>query len=427
MATMVNRRKAGSAVAIIILVAALLCGFASPGIRGGIANALDGGDDPRTTAGVVYHNDLAQIDEDPHNNYNFTGDNSKGQNPFEEAVAAVEAGEVGSVQEWVFRINPDTGRAEGELPRRTNPHDGAEYDPALLAALCVDAESRTGVVILTDEQGELIGRRADVAHLHFLQDRDYACVCYDKLENLWIHAGAVHVEVLNGYTSSMYMVPDGLEGDKPSVTVYDSTNTGGHAIIFDLGDKPGQLRYRIECGFQPIDVEEYWPTPDTPPHPDYPEPPTPPEPEPYLEPKDPDLGYQHRNPDNPDVGGGPNHDSDTTQTTDPDPEHTSPDVYTPPAPPTDDKPSGSDGGSSSSHSDASTGTHSGSQTVDQTHGTTETYTDPDTGKQESGTVQAGDGRDHGDMAQHVEEHPATVEPGANPDDNSGNGECGPME
>lgn len=421
------KKRAAAFIVVILLLSSsvLLCGFADPTIRGSIAKALSGEGNPRGSQEIEYYNDRAQIDKDPNNNFNFSGDNAQGQNPYEEAIAAVEAGEVRTVQEWTFSIDPNTGKAAGELSRHANPHDGRRYDPSFLAAICVDAESRTRVTILKDEAAQPIGRRADVAHLHFLEDREYACACYDKLEDMWIHAESVHAKELTTYTSSMYMYPDGLDGDKPSVTVRNSTNAGGHVIIFDLGGGV-QLKYRIECGFQPIDVEEYWPAPDVPPVPDNPEPPTPPTPEPptptptppmptpTLKPKDPNVGPQGQHPDNPDYGGGSY--TDETVTDDPHPERNSPDAYVAPDPPAPEPPNG---GSASG---------SGSPTVDHDNGRQETYTDPDTGQQDTGTVQAGDGRDHGDFAQQVDDHPATVEPGADPapttnDPSPGNDEC----
>ena len=120
---------------------------------------------------------------------------------------------------------------------------------------------------------------------------------------------------------------------------------------FDLG-KPGIVKYRLECGYQPIDTP-YWPTPDIPPINDNPTPtpdpdptptptpnptptpdpdPTPtPTPNPTPEPKDPNAGPQGQVPDNPDYGGGANDPDKTDKTQTPEP--TSPSTYTPPAPP----------------------------------------------------------------------------------------------
>ena len=317
-----------------------------------------------------------------------------------------------------------------ELVARTDPENSDRPSAALLAELSLDAENREsneghtlGITILDRNQNAPMVDRPNEAQRDFKHDDAYAIEAFTKLHAIWESAEEVWIEDLNDYDSSFYMIHDGylIDGElNPLVVGRHSHNSGGHCICFKVRIKDTDefviRRYRLECGFQPINPE-YFPIPDTPPVPDNPEPYTPepdePEPDPYLEPKDPEQGYQHRNPDNPDVGGGPNHDNDTTVTQDPDPEHTSPDTYTPPAPPTEDKPSG--GGSKP---DASSGTHSGSQTVDN-----------DNGKQESGgTVQAGDGKDHGDFSQHVDSHPAPVEQHANPEptqDNPspGNDEC----
>ena len=135
--------------------------------------------------------------------------------------------------------------------------------------------------------------------------------------------------------------------------------------------------------------------------------------------KDPDAGPQGQtdddDPGTEDFGGGQNHDPITDITDEP----TAPPSYTPPEPPqpettepsVDAPPTTSDG-----HPDASAGTDTGSQIIDDTDGTVETHTDPDTGQQQEYEVVAGDGTDHGDLGQIQQDHDAdTVEPAVQDD------------
>ena len=421
--TYTRRRNAG-VVVMLLLVAAVFCGFASPGIRGGIAATVDS----TTEAFCTYYNNRANADGNDGNNFWFDGEDENGNNTYQAAEKAVKDGSAPDVLTYLY--TNDDGKLGGEYIRRINPHDGStDWDPALLAAHCTHVENVTGVTILTDEQDKPIARRPDAAHLHFLKDREYAEACYDKLVEMYKKA-SVGVQEINSYTSAMYMWNNGLEGNKPAVIVRSTENAGGHMLVFNFGDKVGVVKYRIECGFQPIDIT-YVPIPDTPPIPDNPEPqPDPPsgrdpEPTPEPGPAPTPTPLESKNPDG-GTGGGPNADNRKTDTAEPNTEN-SPDEYVAPAPPSEDKPSGG-GDSPTEKPDASSGTRSGSQTVDHDNGRQETYTDPDTGAQDTGTVQAGDGRDHGDFAQQVDDHPATVEHGADPapttdEPSPGNDEC----
>ena len=327
-----------------------------------------------------------------------------------------------------------------ELLARTDPQNSNRPSAALLAELALDAENRTsnkghtlGVTILDRNQNAAMADRPNEAQRDFWRNRDYAIEAFAKLKAIWESAEEVYVENLNGYESSFYMVHNGwlIDGElSPLVVARHSHNAGGHFICFKVRIKDTDeyvvLRYRLECGFQPIEPE-YFPVPNVPPVPDNPEPPTPtPEPPtPTPTPPTPTpTPLESKNPDG-GTGGGPNADNRKTDTTEPNTGH-SPDEYIAPAPPSEDKPSGGD--SPTEKPDASSGTRSGSQTVDHDNGRQETYTDPDTGAQDTGTVQAGDGRDHGDFAQQVDDHPATVEQHADPapttdNPSPGNDEC----
>ncbi len=263
-----------------------------------------------------YYNDMVNEDDIGTNNFNF------GPNRKVWAEEAIANGEAENVQDFIAKSD-----GTGDF------FDSIRNDPALLAAIALDMDETLNFdePILVDEQTVLIGKRADEAHQHFLKDPEYWERAYNLVKERLL-LGEISLKDINSYTSSMYMYPDRLEGDKPSVIVRDSQHAGGTFLQFDLGEKVGVVKYRIECGYQPVDTP-YWPTPPEPPIPDNPEPtpePEPePEPEPTPEPKDPEAGPQGQVPDNPEFGGGENHENNEEIT----PEPTSPESYTPPAPP----------------------------------------------------------------------------------------------
>ena len=387
------RRGAIRSVLALLLVACL----AVPAVRGvfeAAAQAIEGIE-------VHYFNDDVQDDNIDTNNYNF------GPDRYKSASEAVADGKAAKVVEYIA-----TKEGTGDF------FESIKVDPALCAAIALDMDERLAFdeKILTDEQDVVIGQRADAAHLHFLKDHAYWERAV-KMITERLTSGEISIQEINDYTSSMYQWHNGLEGNKPAVIVRNSHNSGGHFVQFNLG-KPGVVRYRLECGYQPVDVD-YWPTPDKPPIPDNPEPPTPPD-EPELEPKDPDAGPQAQIPeDTPgydDFGGGQNHDPITEITDEP----VSPPSYTPPEPPqpittepdVDAPPQTSDG-----QRDASADTDTGSVIIDTTDGTVETHTDPDTGQSQEYEVVAGDGTDHGDLGEIQQEyHDAdTVEPAVEDD------------
>lgn len=363
------RRGAILSVLALLLVACL----AVPAVRGVFEAAA------QTIKGIEVHyfNDDVQDDNIDTNNYNF------GPDRYKSASEAVADGKAAKVVEYIA-----TKEGTGDF------FESIKVDPALCAAIALDMDERLAFdeKILTDEQDVVIGQRADAAHLHFLKDHAYWERAV-KMITERLTSGEISIQEINDYTSSMYQWHNGLEGNKPAVIVRNSHNSGGHFVQFNLG-KPGVVRYRLECGYQPVDVD-YWPTPDKPPIPDNPEPPTPPD-EPELEPKDPDAGPQAQIPDDTpgkeDFGGGQNHDPITTITDEPQ----SPSSYTPPEPPKAEptKP----GKTSDGKPDASTGTQSGSQTVDHDNGTTETH-----GGQEYDVV-AGDGQNHTDLGEVQQQH-----------------------
>ena len=392
--------------AIALIFAFVIAAFAIvPQMRGTIVRAISGGDKD-----IVYFNNLVQEDSDPNNNYCF-GPNRKAA-----ADKAVKDGKVESVEAYIAKTD-----GTGDF------FESIEVDPALCAAIAVhmDESLRLDEKILKDEQDELIGQRADKAHLHFLRSQEY----WDKAVELIkknLETSEIKIEKLSTYTSAMYMWNAKLEGDKPSVIRRDTTLAGGTMVIFDLGEK-GIIKLRLECGYQPVNIY-YWPAPkDAPEVPDNPtepttqpsttEPTTQPTTEPTtrpetttLQPKNPTAGPQGQDPTNPDFGGGPNHDNVTELT----PEPTSPTKYTPPTPPTTEPSTTKKQTPTPSTTQPST-TSSGSKIVDDSQGKTETRVakDPDTGKTTTKTyeVVAGDGttRQNLDEVQESHHSSSTVE------------------
>ncbi len=315
------RRGAFLSVLALFLVACIV----APPIEGAFAsatNAIKGIE-------VHYYNNDVQDDGVDANNYNF------GPDRYAAAVEAVKSGAAVSILDYIAK----------------DFFESIAVDPALCAAIAFDMDERLAFddKILVDEQNELIGQRANKAHLHFLRKHAY----WERVVKLIVErltSGEKELIEIVGYTSSMYQHHNGLDGNKPSVVVRNSRNSGGHFIQFNLG-KLGVVRYRLECGYQPVDIDEYWPVPDKPdipdnptpptppqPTPDPPEPtpPTPPQPTPTLEPKK-DAELQQVPDDTPgkeDIGGSGNH-APLTETTE---EADSPSEYNPPAPPQPETP-----------------------------------------------------------------------------------------
>ena len=331
---MKKTRKFAAATTVLAFIAVFLLGMSGVGSRlitTAQAAAANGGRE------IIYYNDMVNEDDIGNNNFNF------GPNRKEWAETAVKDGKAEDVLSFIAK-NDGTGDFFNSI----------QHDPALCAAIALDMDETLAFdePILIDEQNELIGRRADAAHKHFLRDGEYWSRAI-KLITERLCLGEISLKKIDSYTSSMYMYPDQIDGNRPSVIVRNTNNSGGTFVQFDLG-KPGIVKYRLECGYQPIDTP-YWPTPDVPPIDDNPTPtpdPTPepdpdptPTPNPTPEPKDPNAGPQGQVPDNPDYGGGANDPdkTDKTQTSEP----KSPDTYTPPKAPTEDK--GSNGGSKPSN------------------------------------------------------------------------------
>lgn len=364
-----RRRLIASIVAIFTIVAiALLATGASS--RGSLATALGYGKNATAKDRIHYY-----AHEDAHS-YNFGPTAYKSDDP--DAV-------------WIVN---DAGQVVGDFSERLY------HDPALVAAVATDITGRNEAAWSTilgkraaEFKAKRVGERPDALHLAFLQDEAY----WDEVRgNIldFFKKGSATVSELKEYTSSMYMLDRALDDDKPSVVVRKSSNTGGHFLWFNLKDQ-GVYGYRLECGYQPVDVEVYWPAPPSPPVPDNPTPtPTPTTTTTTLKPKDPNAGPQAQTGGkNADYGGGANKSNDTKLT----PEPTSPRTYTSPSAPT------------------------AKTTRPATTATPQTSAKPATTKVDNKTYDIVTGNDQSKDFQpldEVQQNPPAVEPALNPGTNS---------
>ncbi len=277
-------------------------------------------ENPNPAVETVYyaHGDLDPNDDIPAKD----GKNYFGYNRYR---AATESG-VDPLVDWFI-----TKDGLGDLI------ESIRKDPALLAAHALNIDLNMQDVegyepILAEEQNLPVGARADEAHLRFLAKPEDREAALQRVISFYCGEGNEYsVEDISAYTSAMYMISNALEGDKPAVIVQNTNNEGGHMLVIKVLLKDNNwivLRFRLECGYQPIDVP-HWPPPgDTP----TPTPTTTPTPEPKNRDDDPQnrpgaSDYDFYAPD------PVNHDPDTTGT----PEPTSPDDdYVAPAPPTEE-------------------------------------------------------------------------------------------
>ena len=293
--------------------------------------------------------DPTDIIPEKRSDYNF------GYDRYEAAMAAVIDGLAETELEWIVGVDND---GSGDF------FYSMSVDPALCAAIACDLDQLgiTDTPILEPEADLPVGRRPDAAHLRFLENpedwdealaRITAILCGEDV--------TVELGELNNYTSAMYMAVNQLEGNKPSVIVRNTHNAGGHFVIFNIVLKDGsivQVKVRLECGYQPVDVPDWnppgpsptptpvpptptpepsdTPTPTPPPTTPPPSTPTPtptstPTPTPVPKNPDDDPIWDSTDPTDPFPAPDPeNHDPDTEGT----PEPFGPsDPYIPPTPP----------------------------------------------------------------------------------------------
>ena len=309
-----------------------------------------------------------------------------------------------------------------ELRARVNPDDKLKRpSAALLAELAFDARERLGF--------DILGKHKDVndpnvIQEYFMHDPAYAREVYAKLDTIW--RGAMDGEIIKDYSyvSAFYMEHDAITIDgkpAPKVVAAESSLTGGHFVRLKVRNSEGRivdLVYRLECGFQPVNITvptNHEPVVDNPSSPSHDPSPGP---GPELEPKNPDDGPTGRHQDNPDPdsGGGPNDEKEThhDETEEPDTDN-SPSEYKAPDPPKADE-GGNSGGGNSGGGNSGGGNSGGSEKkAKDDNGKQETYKDPDSGKESSGTVRTGDSEEYNHRDEKVDKNPSKVEKGVNPD------------
>ncbi len=311
-------RKGLLGIVTLFMLAALLVGLAVAPIVQSIPTTADeviirnnaiNGDDPTLVKVEAVDKIAAEVAREQADQ--GKGKNHFGWNVYEAASRHITAGDYDNVLDYVYRANDGEGDFVWAL----------RSDPCLAAAIItnyVNVINPTDKILKDDTWQQPVGQQPNYVADAFLADHAYWQESVEAFLVVLADNANAHVEEIDDYTSSMYMYHNGRGINLPDIVVRNSTNAGGHVLVFDF-DKAGVLKFRLECGYQPIEVDYWTPPGDTPPEDD-------------LEPKDPDAGPQGQVPNNPDFGGGPNHDNDTTITTEP----TSPESYTPPQPPTDD-------------------------------------------------------------------------------------------
>ena len=184
-----------------------------------------------------------------------------GPDVWSEAEAAVKAGNVKDPIEYITNAD-GTGDFWYKM----------QYDPALLSAVALqlDLTGASGEIPILKEELDLpVEERADHAHLRFLADSKAWEAVYYRVRSILLSEGATWwIAELKEYTSAMYMVKDALGVGIPSVVVLDTNNEGGHMLVFRVQTRKDgpfvEVRFRLECGYQPIDPPGWNPPPPTP-------------------------------------------------------------------------------------------------------------------------------------------------------------------
>jgi hypothetical protein len=179
------------------------------------------------------------------------------------AKQQVKDGQYATILE-AFEAHPDSGKLAFRL----------YYDRALTAAIAgsIDEVGMSGdKPILAAEKDLPIEKRPDAATQRFIQSQEDWDTALERIYALLLSdesRQAAELKEMSDYTSANYMVKDGISDGVPSVVVRESTNTGGHFIVFTVkvDGEVYTLRLRLECGYQAVDP--HWPTPPDPPHDD---------------------------------------------------------------------------------------------------------------------------------------------------------------
>ena len=199
-----------------------------------------------------------------------------GPNARTEALAAVAAGTVPDELSYYvdfanYKYDPTVDPATLDLG---NLMYRAKYDADLCAALALDADinkASGAVPILSREVGLSSEEAVNHAALEFLDDSNYWRTVWCRLLTIYTSEGSTwEIVQFDNYTTSMYMVKDGLGIGIPSVVVRykDVTAKDSWFLKFTVRtEKDGEfvtLYYRLNCGYQPIDPPGWEPPPDEP-------------------------------------------------------------------------------------------------------------------------------------------------------------------
>ena len=413
------RRLAATAAVLLTIAAAVLLGTAES-TSNWVYRTVHAED-----AIDTHYNDQLQDDGDIDNNLNF------GPDTYAMALKAVENGEAESVLDFFIHREAD-GTLSGYLIHIIDPREGNEWDGGILAAIALAIENHfnEGLEILVDEQDVPIGKRANQAHLHFHdgdEGLEYANQVFGRVYSALSFADFSIVDLPDEVTNLMFMFPMGLKGIYPATIVKSYTIGGDHALRIYWGEKCDPLLLRLECMFQPVHTEEYWPTPEeettvpetTPPPTETTPPPTETTPPP-PESKDPTAGPQGQDPTHPEIQG--THDP-SEQSTEDTPEPTAPsEEYVPPtAPPPEEVEETTTAAPPSTTAAPESTTAAPESTTAAPPEETTTTAEVVTGSPESS---------YEDVVQSLiddSESEYTPEPGLDPTDGGGNGECLPPE
>jgi hypothetical protein len=149
-------------------------------------------------------------------------------------------------------------------------------DPTQMIAYAVHADE---IVNFSDEEkmvpascrNEVPALRAEKGHHAYLADDaawTHAEEMWEKLIENAKATGSITIEDIHSYTSAMYMA-DIDEDGVPEVIVEPSPGDGGKMLVIKgiWNNEEYVYKIRINCGFQPVDVQTYWhpPVPDEPP------------------------------------------------------------------------------------------------------------------------------------------------------------------
>ncbi|MBR3377982.1 hypothetical protein IKG50_01485 [Candidatus Saccharibacteria bacterium] len=393
----------GITAILVVIVGAVLLLFYDD-IRDGVLAKGDGGEEATTEAATE---DTAEArghifmtySELKTNEYFFA------YNCHEKAKAAVKSGKYETVLDYIYDTDFDhdalskayeaveAGKSSSVLDYMSKHEDAGKmafllyFDPMYASAwgCYLDQKGVSGDnPILYAEKDLPVPQQPDAATQRFLENSEEWDAAIARISSyIWSKDATSEVKELLDYTSGMYAVKDGITEGIPAVIVANTTNAGGHFIVITLNGV--ELKFRLECGYQPIEIPNWEPSITT----------VPDNPKKYQkDPADDPLNGKGAEDSDANAPDPKNYENDETETPDPKPEENNPGHYDPPEPPTEaptEEPT-TEGTKVDPSSD------SGSTIVDDTNGKTEKS---DTGK--DATVQAGDGQDHGDFNKIVKD------------------------